>query len=152
MSKQRRKQMPKHLPRIAGSILLLSFLTAGLSLAQGDIQRQTTSISNGSPAILSTALETNASLNVAPMQDGVWYVIVGSFPRNQRRQANAHASRVNAHGYNMNVYNSSDFGALTPGLWVVMDGPYSQRQAQQVLNKVRSVVRGAYIKMAVYPD
>lgn len=144
--------MSKHLPRIAGGILLLSFLTAGLSLAQGDIQRRTASISNGSPTVLSTALITDTNPNVAPMQDGVWYVIVGSFPKNQRRQANARASQVNAHGYNMNVYNSNDFGALTPGLWVVMDGPYSQRQAQQVLNKVRSVVRGAYIKMAVYPD
>ena len=144
--------MTKHLPRIAGGVLLLSLLSAGLSIAQGDVQLRTTSMSNDSPTVLSTALIRDTSPNVALVQDGVWYVIVGSFPRNQRRQANAHASRVNAHGYNMNVHNSRNFGALTPGLWVVMDGPYSQHQAQRILNKVRSVVRGAYIKMAVYPD
>ena len=144
--------MSKHLPRIASGVLLLSFLTAGLSLAQGDIQRRMTFISNGSPTLLSTMLITDTSPNVAPTQDDFWYVIVGSFPRNQRRQANAQASRVNAHGYNMNVYESSVYGGLTPGLLVVMDGPYSRRQAQRVLNSVRSVVKGAYIKRAVYPD
>lgn len=123
-----------------------------LSIAQGDIGAQTIAMSNGSPTFLSVAFKTDTSPNVAPVQDVVWYVIVGSFPRNQRRQANAHAARVRAQGYNMNVYNSGDFGALTPGLWVVMDGPYTQRQAQRVLNNVRSVVKGAYIKLAVYPD
>jgi hypothetical protein len=144
--------MTKHLPRIASGVLLLSVLMTGLSIVQGDIKRRTTSISNDSPTALSTALIRETSPNVAPMQDVVWYVIVGSFPKNQRRQANAHASRVNAHGYNMKVYDTNDFPALTPGLWVVMDGPYTQRQAQRVLNNVRSVVRGAYIKLAVYPD
>ena len=144
--------MTKHLPRIASGVLLLSLLTAGLSLAQGDIQRRTTFVSSGSPAVLSTAPVRGTNPGVVPTQDVVWYVIVGSFPKSQRRQANARASQVNAHGYNMNVYNSNDFGALTPGLWVVMEGPYTQRQAQRVFNSVRSVVRGAYIKLAVYPD
>jgi hypothetical protein len=109
-------------------------------------------ISNGSPTGLTTALIKDTTAKVAPTQDVVWYVIAGSFPKNQRRQADAHASRVRAQGYNMSVYNSDGFPALTPGLWVVMDGPYTQRQAQRVLNNVRSVVRGAYIKLAVYPD
>lgn len=144
--------MTKHLPRIASGVLLLFFLTAGLSFAQGDIQRRMTSISNGSPAVLSTALKADTSHNVASMQDDFWYVIVGSFPRNQRRQANAQASRVNAYGYNMDVYETSAYAGLTPGLLVVMEGPYSRRQAQRVLNSVRSVVKGAYVKRALYPD
>ncbi len=69
--------MSKHLPRIASGVLLLSFLTAGLSLAQGDIQRRMTFISNGSPTLLSTMLITDTSPNVAPTQDDFWYVIVG---------------------------------------------------------------------------
>lgn len=144
--------MSKHLPRIASGVLLLSFLTAGLSVAREDIQRRLTSISNGSPAVLSTALTTDTHPNVAPMQDNSWYVIAGSYPENQRRQANAQAARLRAQGFNMNVYNSSAYAGLTHGLLVVMDGPYSRRQAQRILNNVRSVVRGAYIKIAHYPD
>lgn len=144
--------MSKHAFRIASGILLLSFLTAGLALAQDDIQRQTTSTSNGSPTVLSSALIADTNPYVAPMQDHNWFVIVGSYPKRQRNNADARASYVQGKGYNMAVYDSNDFEGLTPGLWVVMDGPYTQSHAQGILNNVRSVVRDAYIKRAVHQD
>jgi cell division septation protein DedD len=88
--------------------------------------------------------------NVTPVQDENWYVIVGSYPKAQEKKAKARARYFNGKGYAAFVADS-DYGySLTPGLWVVLMGPFSQSRAKQVLNNVRSFDKNAYVKQSFF--
>ena len=80
-----------------------------------------------------------------------WYVIAGSYPRNNRgkREANKHRRWLANKGFSdFLVYNSGNFDNLTDGLWVLMWGKFTQSQAKAKLRRLKRITRRAYIKRA----
>ena len=88
-----------------------------------------------------------------------WFVILGSMPQTATglRQANSLAEQV-ARAYSMDnliVSETAFYPGLTPGLYVVMLGPYlNSANAQQAMRDsgVRGLVSDAYVKEAQMRD
>lgn len=84
-----------------------------------------------------------------------WFVILGSLPETEEgmRQANALADQVDwQFAFNHLIVSESVFyPGLTPGLYVVMLGPYSSSaSARQALQQsgIKRLVSDAYVKKA----
>jgi len=92
----------------------------------------------------------NTSPSATPLPDDNWYVIVGSYPKAQQKKAKARARYFKGKGFDAFV-TDSDYGySLTPGLWVVLMGPFSQGRAKQVLNNVHTFDKNAYVKQTFF--
>lgn len=85
-----------------------------------------------------------------------WFVILGSFPQSPTglQEANALAKRVDQQlaVNNQIVAESAFYPGLTPGLYVVMLGPYpGSASAQQALRSlgIKRPVSDAYVKKAL---
>jgi hypothetical protein len=96
------------------------------------------------------------SLNINAEAANEWYVVLGSFPQNDKglKAANQLRERFNTIDFNQDnliVGESNFYSGLTGGLYVVMCGPFYERQtAMNWANKksVRSIVKDVYIKQA----
>ena len=136
---------------ITGTVLLLlaaslAWARPAASAAGAEVLLTPTGNTPCTAPHLSLAIVDGARRKESPAQDENWYVIVGSYPKAQRRKANARARYLRRRGYAAFVINTDDTDALTHGLLAVVIGPYSRAKAEQVLNGVRSFDSNAYIK------
>lgn len=77
---------------------------------------------------------------------GGWLVILRTFSKAERSEANHKLGLLWSLGYDAHIVETDYFANLKRGLVAVVMGPYSKRAAEGLLNKVRSVAPGAYIK------
>ncbi len=77
---------------------------------------------------------------------GTWFVILGSFPKNDYDQANKRLQSVRGLGYDASIIDTNNYHGLRGGLWAVVMGPYSQSYAKSLVVQMKSVRSDAYIK------
>lgn len=97
------------------------------------------------------AISGNQSVSspVAPISrpsSGTWFVVLGSFPKNDREKANQRLQSVQGSGYSASIIDSDNYPGLRGGLWVVVMGPYSKAYAKSVADQIRVARPDAYIK------
>jgi cell division septation protein DedD len=77
---------------------------------------------------------------------GTWFVILGSFSKNDYEQANQRLQSVRGLGYDASIIDTTNYPGLRGGLWAVVMGPYSQSSAKSLVVQMKSVRSDAYIK------
>lgn len=77
---------------------------------------------------------------------GSWFVILGSFPKNDYEKAKQRLQNVQGFGYDASIIDTDNYPGLSGGLWVVVMGPYSKSYAKSVAAKMKSARSDAYIK------
>jgi len=78
---------------------------------------------------------------------GDWFVILGSFSKAKRWEAEERIEVVQKAGFkNAYIIDTNNYPNLRDGLWAVVMGPYNKNYAQQIKNKTRLTVSDAYIK------
>lgn len=77
---------------------------------------------------------------------GTWFVILGSFPRNNYEKADQRLKDVRGMGYEASIINTDDYPGLRGSLWAVVMGPYSKSDAKSIAAQMKSVRSDAYIK------
>ena len=81
-----------------------------------------------------------------PAQQGKWFVILGSFQKTERRNAERQLRLIQRMGHDVKIVDSDNYPNLKDGLWVVLMGPYNESYANDLVKKLRPVVPGAYAK------
>lgn len=84
--------------------------------------------SNGSINQLPTP---QAAFNPQP-STGTWFVVLGSFPKDDREKANQRLQSVQGSGYGASIVDTDNYPGFRGGLWAVVMGPYSKPQAKSV--------------------
>ena len=77
---------------------------------------------------------------------GRWFVILGSFPKEERERGVQRVDLVRRQGFDARLVSSDDYPNMKAGLWVVVMGPYTRTNAEEVLAQVRPKVKDAYTK------
>ena len=75
-----------------------------------------------------------------------WFVILGSFPKSQLKNANQRLKYVQNLGYQASIIDTDDYAGLRDGFYSIVLGPYSKADAQRSLSSIRSRIRDAYVK------
>jgi hypothetical protein len=81
-----------------------------------------------------------------PDKGGRWFVILGSYPKAERSSADERAERIRRQGFDARVVASDEYPNLEGGLWLIVMGPYTRNNAQEVLEKVKPKIKDAYTK------
>jgi hypothetical protein len=84
--------------------------------------------------------------NNRPDKGGRWFVILGSFPKDDLNRAQERLAMVRQQGFDARVVLSDDYPNFKSGLWLVVMGPYTRNRAEELLKGVRPKVRDAYTK------
>jgi cell division septation protein DedD len=77
---------------------------------------------------------------------GTYFVVLGSYPKNDYEKANQRLQTVKGLGYDANLIDSDNYSGLRSGLWVVVMGPYSKSYAKSVAAQIKPVRSDVYIK------
>ncbi len=78
---------------------------------------------------------------------GRWLVILGSFPKTQRASADDRARWVaRRSGLKVRVIDTDQWSNLRNGLYAVVVGGHDRARAGNILNRMKRLVRDAYIK------
>jgi len=75
-----------------------------------------------------------------------FFVIAGSYWREQRASAERQARELRAKGVEANVIDTDGYPNLRSGLWSVVLGPFSRERAQAVREQLGASVADAYVK------
>jgi hypothetical protein len=91
---------------------------------------------------------TGGDMDRLPTTPGSYFVIVGSFRKaDERGKADARLSFMRGRGYDARIIDSDGQPNLTPGLWVVVLGPFEKSVANRWAAQLRAVApEGAYVK------
>ncbi|HEY0321615.1 MAG TPA: hypothetical protein VGC66_11700 [Pyrinomonadaceae bacterium] len=81
-----------------------------------------------------------------PDKGGRWFVILGSFPKDELGRANERLELVRKQGFDARMVSSDDYPNMKSGLWVIVMGPYTRNKAEELLEQVRPKVKDAYTK------
>lgn len=79
---------------------------------------------------------------------GGWFVVLGSFPRQERRKADERVNWLRGQGIAAKRIDTNQYGGLRNNLWAVVLGPFSRTEALRLQDRARRVVGDAYIKEA----
>jgi cell division septation protein DedD len=77
---------------------------------------------------------------------GKWFVVLGSYPRNDYEQANQRLRDIQGLGYTASLIDTDKYPGLKGGLWAVVMGPYSKSNARNVAAQMKPVRSDAYIR------
>ena len=77
---------------------------------------------------------------------GTWFVILGSFPKNDYDKANQLLQYLKGLGYDANIVDADSYPGLRDGLWALVMGPYSKSYAVNIVAQMKSVRSDAYVK------
>jgi cell division septation protein DedD len=77
---------------------------------------------------------------------GRWFVILGSFPKDEIDRATERMDNLRRQGMDVRVVSSDDYPNFKSGLWLVIMGPFTRNQAEDVLRQARPKVKDAYTK------
>jgi hypothetical protein len=83
---------------------------------------------------------------VPPPPSGDWFVILGSFPRNDYEKASQRLQSVQGLGYEASIIDTGNYPGLKGNLWAVVMGPYSKSYAKSLATQMKSVRSDAYAK------
>lgn len=81
-----------------------------------------------------------------PDNGGRWFVILGSFTKEEAGRANERLEMVRRQGFDARIVSSDDYPNLKSGLLLIVMGPYNRNNAEEVLGQVRPKVKEAYTK------
>jgi hypothetical protein len=81
-----------------------------------------------------------------PDRGGRWFVILASFQKDEQERASERLEVVRRQGFDARIVASDDYPNFKSGLWLVVLGPYTRNQAEELLDKVRPRVKDAYTK------
>lgn len=77
---------------------------------------------------------------------GRWFVILGSFPKDEIDRATERMDNLRRQGLDARVVSSDDYPNFKSGLWLVVMGPFTRSQAEEALGQARPKVKDAYTK------
>ena len=77
---------------------------------------------------------------------GRWFVILGSFPKDEIDRATERMDNLRRQGLDARVVSSDDYPNFKSGLWLVVMGPFTRNQAEDVLSQAKPKVKDAYTK------
>lgn len=77
---------------------------------------------------------------------GRWFVILGSFPKDETGNANERLELVRRQGFDARMLASDDYPNMKSGLWMIVMGPYTRNNAEEILKQVRPTITDAYTK------
>lgn len=109
------------------------------------------------PANSNTGVATNPSNEAQPKDQartgdgsgdkgGRWFVVLASFPKADTERMNERMMALRSQGIDARVVSSDDYPNFKPGLWVILMGPFTRNNAEEVLEQVRPKVKDAYTK------
>lgn len=115
---------------------------ASSPLPANDSKEDTKANSKG----LVSVRQPTSSPAISQSSSGTWFVVLGSFPRNEREKADQRLQSVQGLGYGASIIDTDNYRGLRGGLWAVVMGPYSKAYAKRVADQIRGVRPDAYIK------
>jgi cell division septation protein DedD len=77
---------------------------------------------------------------------GTWFVVLGSFTKNDNEKANQRLQYIQGLGYDVRMIETNNYPGLKGDLLAVVVGPYSKSKARNVAAQMKSVLSDAYIK------
>lgn len=92
------------------------------------------------------AESANQSRTQRPDKGGRWFVILGTFPKDELNHANERLELVRQEGFDARVVSSDDYPNMKSNQWVVVIGPFTRNQAEELLDKVKPKFKDAYTK------
>jgi hypothetical protein len=92
------------------------------------------------------AQAVNQSRTDRPDKGGRWFVILGTFPKDELEHANERLELVRKEGFEARVVSSDDYPNMKSNQWVVVIGPSTRNQAEGLLDKVKPKFKDAYTK------
>jgi len=84
--------------------------------------------------------------NISKPSGGTWFIILGSFPKNEQSKADQRLQSVRSAGYDATIIDTDNYPGFRGGLLSVVVGPYSKSDARNLLPQLKSVRSDAYIK------
>jgi hypothetical protein len=93
------------------------------------------------PKLSVEALQRPPSLSM-----GTWLIILKTFTKAERSKANEKLGHLRSLGYGVHLVDTDHYPNLKKGFLAIAIGPQSKGEAEDALNKVRSVAPGSYVK------
>jgi cell division septation protein DedD len=121
-------------------------LEANLQNERAEIEKQKLKNENEKPDSKSNESPAVNTVDSSKPAGGNWFVILGSFPKNERWKADERLQSVRDAGYNADIVDTDNYPGFRGGLWSVVIGPYSKSDARSWLPRIKSVRSDAYIK------
>jgi xanthosine utilization system XapX-like protein len=84
--------------------------------------------------------------NISKTPGGTWFIILGSFPKNERSKADERLQSVRNSGFDASIIETDNYPGFRGGFLSVVVGPYSKSDAGNLLPRLKSVRADAYIK------
>jgi len=106
----------------------------------------TSAIVNTDPVQPQLNTSTQLALPAPSSSTGTWLIILKTFSKVERSKANQRMSLLRSLGYDAHVLDTDYYPNLKKGFLAMVMGPHSKSAARGVLNKVRAVAPGSYIK------
>ena len=86
---------------------------------------------------------------LASLTDDQYFLILGSFPRSDKKSCEAKLHAIVAKGYSAHIIDTNNYRSLRHGLLAVVSGPCSKSTALAQELQVRGLVKNAYVKRAL---
>jgi hypothetical protein len=102
--------------------------------------------SNSSEGQNAAESDNRARNDNRPDKGGRWFVILASYPKDEKENALTRMDSLRKQGVDARVITSDDYPNFKSGLWLVVMGPYTRNRAEEVLSEVRPKVSDAYTK------
>lgn len=124
--------------------------TSNLNVSNSSTSPVSTAKQNSETAAIPTPTNRETTPSTAnrlqPPSSGAWFVILGSFPKNNYEKASQRLQSVQGLGYDASIVDTDNYRGLKGGLWAVVMGPYSKANAKSVAAQMKSVRPDAYAK------
>ena len=91
-------------------------------------------------------ISTQETLPARPSSTETWLIILNTFSKAERSKANQRMRLFRNLGYDAHLVDTDYYPNLKKGFLAVAMGPHSKSAAEGILNKVRSLAPGSYIK------
>jgi cell division septation protein DedD len=89
---------------------------------------------------------SNAASKETETPKGKWLVLLGSYTKAETGKANERLKLVRSAGYDARIVETDDYPNLRAGLLAVVMGPFTRREAHEVVSRVRNKVPDAFAK------
>lgn len=100
-----------------------------------------------SPGSSNAQQSANQSRADRPDKGGRWFVILATFSKDDLSRANNRLEVIHRQGFaDAHIVSSDDYPNLQDGQWVIVLGPTTRNNAEEMLEKVRPKIKDAYTK------
>lgn len=113
----------------------------------GGRERRAAQANSASPDSSNAAQAANQPRADRPDKGGRWFVIMATFPKDDLARANVRLGVIRGQGFtDAHIVSSDDYPNLQDGQWVIVLGPTTRNNAEEMLSKVRPKIKDAYTK------